>query len=92
MQVTTILVDGPYNFLVTPDTSNVEFTNVRFESSGGSAFFFHPRAGELIGTATFTGITGLVRFFLRVKGGRWFSEYNTDAKGDSPQCVGADNE
>ena len=58
--MTTVLVDGPYEFRVTSDNESIKFTNVRFEISGGASFFFGLAVEEIPGTATFTGITGMV--------------------------------
>lgn len=59
-QVTTVTVDGPYRFRVTSDNSSVKFTNLRFDIKGGATFTFNLAFEEFLGTATFTGITGLV--------------------------------
>lgn len=53
-------VDGPYHFRVTSDNDSVKFTNLRFEISGGAKFSLNLAVEEFMGTATFTGITGLV--------------------------------
>lgn len=59
-QVTTVTVDGPYRFRVTSDNGSVRFTNLRFDIQGGASFTFNLAVEEFLGTATFTGVTGLV--------------------------------
>lgn len=61
MQVTTVHVDGPYQFDVTSDEQSMKFTNVRFEISGGAEFTFDLANNEFEGTATFTGIADQVK-------------------------------
>ena len=61
-QVITVTVDGPYEYHVTSDNSNVTFTNVRFDIQGGANFTFNLAVEEFLGTATFAGVTGLVRY------------------------------
>ena len=63
--MTTVKIDGPYEFRVTSDSENVKFTNVRFEISGGAKFFFSIAVEEIMGTATFTGIAGMASSLCR---------------------------
>ena len=60
--MTTVTVNGPYQFQVTSDNENVTFTNVRFDVLGGANFTLNLAVEELLGTATFAGVTGVVRY------------------------------
>ena len=59
-QVTTVTVNGPYQFRVTSDNDNVRFTNVRFDILGGANFTLNLAVEEFLGTATFAGVAGMV--------------------------------
>lgn len=61
LQVTTVYAKGPYKFTVTSDSSNVEFTGVRFEITGGAEFRLSLASEEFVSTATFTGVTDQAR-------------------------------
>eukprot|EP00904_Undaria_pinnatifida_P004723 jgi/Undpi1/14251/HiC_scaffold_9.g03900.m1 len=58
-EVTTVEVDGPFEFRVTSDNFNVAFTNIRFDITGGANFTLNLAVEEFMGNATFNGITGL---------------------------------
>lgn len=61
-------VDGPYQFRVTSYNESVEFTNVRFDITGGATFSLELAAEEFLGNATFGGITGLVSLLYPLRG------------------------
>lgn len=59
-QVTTVYVKGGYEFSLTSDNHNVDFTGVRFEITDGAEFNLNLAVGDFVSTATFTGVTGQV--------------------------------
>lgn len=57
-------VKGGYQFQLTSDNQNVDFSGVRFEITNGAEFHLNLAVGDFVSTATFTGVMLQVSFDL----------------------------
>lgn len=55
---------GGYEFHLTSDNQNVDFSGLRFDIADGAEFHLNLAVGDFVSTATFTGVTGQVSFEL----------------------------
>ena len=62
LQVTTVNVDGRYQYKVTSANDKVKFRNVRFSISGRAKFSFDLAGESSTGGATFTGVEAFVSY------------------------------